>query len=146
MASGPRQYRQPIRWEGRATTFAGLRRKRAARAAARPASYFASASPLIAPKTHPDKRAHKYIGMVIPASRKYGVDESLTWRLCKTESSFNPYAVSHADALGLDAGGATQRRERCFLRLRVSPARQVVTSSVLTPPAISIPAQRTWQC
>lgn len=50
---------------------------------------------------HLDKRAHKYIGMVRQASRKYGVDESLILAIMQTESSFNPYAVSHADALGL---------------------------------------------
>jgi membrane-bound lytic murein transglycosylase C len=50
---------------------------------------------------HLDKRAHKYVGMVRQASRKYGVDESLILAIMQTESSFNPYAVSHADALGL---------------------------------------------
>lgn len=50
---------------------------------------------------HEDKRAHKYLGLVRDASRKYGVDESLILAIMQTESSFNPYAVSHADALGL---------------------------------------------
>ncbi len=50
---------------------------------------------------HLDKRAHKYLGMVRQASRKYGVDESLILAIMQTESSFNPYAVSHADAMGL---------------------------------------------
>jgi membrane-bound lytic murein transglycosylase C len=39
--------------------------------------------------------------MVRKASKKYGVDESLILAIMQTESSFNPYAVSHADALGL---------------------------------------------
>ena len=39
--------------------------------------------------------------MVRQASRKYGVDESLILAIMQTESSFNPYAVSHADAMGL---------------------------------------------
>ncbi len=43
---------------------------------------------------HLDKRAHKYLGMVRQASRKYGVDESLILAIMQTESSFNPYAVS----------------------------------------------------
>ncbi|UMP74899.1 transglycosylase SLT domain-containing protein [Klebsiella pneumoniae] len=50
---------------------------------------------------HLDKRAHKYLGMVRQASRKYGVDESLILAIMQTESSFKPYAVSHADAMGL---------------------------------------------
>ncbi len=50
---------------------------------------------------HLDKRAHKYLGMVRRASRKYGVDESLILAIMQTESSFNPYAVSRSDALGL---------------------------------------------
>ena len=40
---------------------------------------------------HLDKRAHKYLGMVRQASRKYGVDESLILAIMQTESSFNPY-------------------------------------------------------
>ena len=50
---------------------------------------------------HLDKRAHKYLGMVRQASRKYGVEESLILAIMQTESSFNPYAVSRSDAMGL---------------------------------------------
>ena len=50
---------------------------------------------------HLDKRAHKYTGMVRQSARKYGVDESLILAIMQTESSFNPYAVSRSDALGL---------------------------------------------
>jgi len=50
---------------------------------------------------HLDKRAHKYMGMVRKASHKYGVEESLILAIMQTESSFNPYAVSRSDALGL---------------------------------------------
>ena len=50
---------------------------------------------------HLDKRAHKYLGMVRQASRKHGVDESLILAIMQTESSFNPYAVSRSDAMGL---------------------------------------------
>jgi len=50
---------------------------------------------------HLDKRAHKYVGMVRQSARKYGVDESLILAIMQTESSFNPYAVSRSDALGL---------------------------------------------
>lgn len=50
---------------------------------------------------HVDKRAHKYLSIVRKASRQYGVDPSLILAIMQTESSFNPYAVSHSDALGL---------------------------------------------
>lgn len=50
---------------------------------------------------HMDKRAHKYLPMVRQSAQKYGVDESLILAIMETESSFNPYAVSHSDALGL---------------------------------------------
>jgi len=50
---------------------------------------------------HMDKRAHKYLPMVRRSAEKYGVDESLILAIMETESSFNPYAVSHSDALGL---------------------------------------------
>jgi membrane-bound lytic murein transglycosylase C len=49
---------------------------------------------------HLDKRAHKYLGMVRQASRKYGVDESLILAIMQTRIIFNPYAVSHR-AMGL---------------------------------------------
>lgn len=52
-------------------------------------------------QNHLDQRAHKYIDMVRQASRKYGVDEALILAIMQTESSFNPYAVSRSDALGL---------------------------------------------
>ncbi len=50
---------------------------------------------------HLDKRAHKYLPMVRKAAEQYGVDASLILAIMQTESSFNPYAVSHSDALGL---------------------------------------------
>lgn len=50
---------------------------------------------------HVNKRAHKYLSIVQKASQRYGVDQSLILAIIQTESSFNPYAVSHSDALGL---------------------------------------------
>ncbi|AKJ41173.1 membrane-bound lytic murein transglycosylase MltC [Pragia fontium] len=50
---------------------------------------------------HLDKRAHKYLSYVRKASQKYKVEESLILAIMQTESSFNPYAVSRSDALGL---------------------------------------------
>lgn len=50
---------------------------------------------------HVDKRAYKYLSLVRKASQRYGIDQSLILAIIQTESSFNPYAVSHSDALGL---------------------------------------------
>ena len=55
--------------------------------------------PMVA--NHEDKRGYKYASIIRDASRKYGVAESLIYAVIKTESSFNPYAVSHANAYGL---------------------------------------------
>lgn len=50
---------------------------------------------------HLDKRAHKYLPLVRKSAARYGVEESLILAIMQTESSFNPYAVSRSDALGL---------------------------------------------
>ncbi|MEM7027890.1 MAG: membrane-bound lytic murein transglycosylase MltC [Pseudomonadota bacterium] len=55
--------------------------------------------PLIA--THNQIRAYKYVNLVKKYSKKYNVNESLIYAIIKTESSFNPFAVSHAPAYGL---------------------------------------------
>ncbi|AGJ61204.1 Membrane-bound lytic murein transglycosylase C [Candidatus Moranella endobia PCVAL] len=91
---------QPIRIKWRAATFAdymlqtrlktstnGLRQK------------WSVTIPLVL--NHVDKRSNKYRGIVRKASQQYGVDQSLILAIMQTESSFNPYAVSNADALGL---------------------------------------------
>jgi peptidoglycan lytic transglycosylase C len=55
--------------------------------------------PLIA--SHQQVRAYKYASLVQKYSKKYKVTESLIYGVIKTESSFNPFAVSHAPAYGL---------------------------------------------
>jgi membrane-bound lytic murein transglycosylase C len=55
--------------------------------------------PLVA--THQQLRAYKYASLVQKYGRKYNVTESLIYGVIKTESSFNPFAVSHAPAYGL---------------------------------------------
>jgi len=91
---------QPIRWQGRATQFADwlLQNRLKSRRSGLHVIYSVTIN--LVPN-HLDKRAHKYLGMVRQASRKYGVDESLILAIMQTESSFNPYAVSRSDALGL---------------------------------------------
>ncbi|MYM61174.1 membrane-bound lytic murein transglycosylase MltC [Vibrio sp. OCN044] len=46
-------------------------------------------------------RSYKYADIVQRASRRYGIPEDLIYAIIKTESSFNPYAVSWANAYGL---------------------------------------------
>jgi len=46
-------------------------------------------------------RSYKYADIVRRASRKYNIPEDLIYAIIKTESSFNPYAVSWANAYGL---------------------------------------------
>lgn len=46
-------------------------------------------------------RSYKYANIVQRASQKYGIPEDLIYAIIKTESSFNPYAVSWANAYGL---------------------------------------------
>lgn len=52
-------------------------------------------------KDHLAQREYKYAHLVREAARRYGIDEDLLYAIIKTESSFNPYAVSHAGAYGL---------------------------------------------
>ncbi len=55
--------------------------------------------PLVA--THKEVRAYKYASLVQKYSNIYKVNESLIYGIIKTESSFNPFAVSSAPAYGL---------------------------------------------
>ncbi|WP_458045806.1 membrane-bound lytic murein transglycosylase MltC [Phytobacter sp. AG2a] len=91
---------QPIRWQGRATKFADYLLQNRLKSRASGLKIIYSVTINLVPN-HLDKRAHKYVGMVRQASRRYGVDEALILAIMQTESSFNPYAVSRSDALGL---------------------------------------------
>ncbi|MGO1298781.1 MAG: membrane-bound lytic murein transglycosylase MltC [Vibrio sp.] len=46
-------------------------------------------------------RSYQYASIVRKASQRYGIPEDLIYAIIKTESSFNPYAVSWANAYGL---------------------------------------------
>lgn len=50
---------------------------------------------------HQEVRAYKYASLVQKYSNRYKVTESLIYGVIKTESSFNPFAVSNAPAYGL---------------------------------------------
>ncbi len=91
---------QPIRWQGRAGNFADyLLQSKLQRRNAGLHIIWSVTIPMV--PNHLDKRAHKYLPMVRQAAEKYGVDQSLILAIMQIESSFNPYAVSNSDALGL---------------------------------------------
>lgn len=50
---------------------------------------------------HQNIRQEKYSDYVIAAANRYNLDPSLIYGIIETESSFNPYAVSPANAYGL---------------------------------------------
>ncbi len=50
---------------------------------------------------HSSKRRYQYADLIRKSSRQYGISEELIYSIIKTESSFNPYAVSWANAYGL---------------------------------------------
>ncbi|WP_333891875.1 membrane-bound lytic murein transglycosylase MltC [Atlantibacter subterraneus] len=91
---------EPIRWQWRAARFADYLLQTRMKSRSNGLRVIYSITINLVPN-HLDKRAHKYVGMVRQAARKYGVDESLILAIMQTESSFNPYAVSRSDALGL---------------------------------------------
>ncbi|CUR53627.1 Membrane-bound lytic murein transglycosylase C [Serratia symbiotica] len=90
----------PIRWEWQAARYADelLQNKIKKRISGLNVIYTLNIQLL---KNHLDKRAHKYLPIVHQASKKYGVKSSLILAIMQIESSFNPYAVSSSDALGL---------------------------------------------
>ncbi|GKX57176.1 membrane-bound lytic murein transglycosylase C [Leminorella grimontii] len=89
-----------IRWEWRASRFADyLIQNKLQRRTSGLKVIWSVNIPLVS--NHLDKRAHKYQPLVRQAARKYNVEESLILAIMQTESSFNPYAVSRSDAIGL---------------------------------------------
>ncbi|MDC9595050.1 membrane-bound lytic murein transglycosylase MltC [Xenorhabdus sp. IM139775] len=91
---------EPIRWEWRARHFADYLIQNKLQKRQSGLHVIWSVTMQLVPN-HLDKRAHKYLPLVRKAAIKYGVDESLVLAIMQTESSFNPYAVSRSDALGL---------------------------------------------
>ncbi|WP_127959482.1 membrane-bound lytic murein transglycosylase MltC [Serratia microhaemolytica] len=91
---------QPIRWEWRAAQFADyLLAHRLQQRKSDLHVIYSVTIPLVA--NHLDQRAHKYLPLVNQASEKYGIEPSLILAIMQIESSFNPYAVSGSNALGL---------------------------------------------
>ena len=50
---------------------------------------------------HENLRAKRYAPLVSHYSTRFGISRSLVYAIIKTESNFNPFAVSHAPAYGL---------------------------------------------
>ena len=94
------QDKKPIEWSWRANRYAdyliekGLKKKKVD---------FKQAWYVEIPMVegHANLRSYKYADIVRDASRRYDIPEDLIYAIIKTESSFNPYAVSWANAYGL---------------------------------------------
>ncbi|UDG81466.1 Membrane-bound lytic murein transglycosylase C [Candidatus Profftia lariciata] len=92
--------KQPIRWYGRAKNFANyLIQNKLIKRTSEGHVIYSITIKLVS--NHIDQRAHKYFDIIRHASKKYGIDESLIIAIIQIESSFNPYAVSNSNALGL---------------------------------------------
>lgn len=50
---------------------------------------------------HVETRARQYLPLIRQSARQYGIAPNLILAIMRTESSFNPYAVSYANAIGL---------------------------------------------
>ncbi|CAH0533667.1 Membrane-bound lytic murein transglycosylase C [Vibrio stylophorae] len=92
---------QPIRWEWRAGRYADyliankLQEKKLKNGNT---AYYVKIDMV---SDHLEQREYKYASLVQAAAKRYGLSEDLIYAVIKTESSFNPYAVSHAGAYGL---------------------------------------------
>lgn len=94
------QDKQPIRWKWRAERYAQnlIENKLQTKQSANKKIYSVEFDLV---KNSEEIRSYKYSSLVQQASKRYNIKESLIYAIIKTESSFNPYAVSHANAYGL---------------------------------------------
>jgi membrane-bound lytic murein transglycosylase C len=94
------QESQPIAWQWRADRYADyLIKNKLKKVKLGKRRGLRVVFPLV--ETHDQIRAYKYADLVRKNSKKYNVTESLIYGIIKTESSFNPFAVSPAPAYGL---------------------------------------------
>ena len=94
------QDHQPIQWSWRAKRFADylIAHQLKVKEVDFKKSYYVEI-PMVADQI--EIRSYKYANIVRRAAKRYGIDEDLIYAIIKTESSFNPYAVSWANAYGL---------------------------------------------
>ena len=94
------QDHQPIQWSWRAKRFADylITHQLKVKEVDFKKSYYVEI-PMVADQI--EIRSYKYANIVRRAAKRYGIDEDLIYAIIKTESSFNPYAVSWANAYGL---------------------------------------------
>ncbi|NVD05589.1 membrane-bound lytic murein transglycosylase MltC [Vibrio sp. JPW-9-11-11] len=94
------QDNKPIQWSWRANRFAEylIANKLKVKDVDFKKAYYVEI-PMVAEQF--EIRSYKYADIVQRASRKYDIPEDLIYAIIKTESSFNPYAVSWANAYGL---------------------------------------------
>lgn len=89
-----------IAWEWRAARFADyLVENKIKTKALKFQKVFYVEIPMV--QDHSSKRRYQYANLIRDASKRYGISEELIYAIIKTESSFNPYAVSWANAYGL---------------------------------------------
>lgn len=91
---------QPIRWAWRASHFADylLQNKIQKRVSGSEVIWFIN---LCLVHNHLDKRSNLYLPLIRQATAKYNIEESLILAIMQIESSFNPYAISNSNAIGL---------------------------------------------
>ncbi|MEZ8046661.1 membrane-bound lytic murein transglycosylase MltC [Vibrio sp. 10N.237.312.C02] len=94
------QEKKPIQWTWRANKFADylIANNLKTKEVDFKKAYYVEI-PMVA--DHANKRSYKYADIVQRASQRYDIPEDLIYAIIKTESSFNPYAVSWANAYGL---------------------------------------------
>ncbi|EIJ2230909.1 membrane-bound lytic murein transglycosylase MltC [Vibrio parahaemolyticus] len=94
------QDKKPIQWSWRANRFADylIANNIKTKDVDFKKAYYVEI-PMVA--DHFSKRSYQYADIVRRASKKYDIPEDLIYAIIKTESSFNPYAVSWANAYGL---------------------------------------------
>jgi membrane-bound lytic murein transglycosylase C len=95
---------KPIRWEWRANRFADALvrdevKTRQITAEGRSKTVHYVQVPMV--RDHLMVRARKFTPYVKEYAKTYGVSPNLVYAIMKTESDFNPYAVSHVPAYGL---------------------------------------------
>ncbi|WP_117233804.1 membrane-bound lytic murein transglycosylase MltC [Vibrio maerlii] len=94
------QDKQPIQWSWRANRFADylIANHLKTKEVDFKKAYYVEI-PMV--QDHASQRSYKYADIVRRASKRYDIPEDLIYAIIKTESSFNPYAVSWANAYGL---------------------------------------------